>query len=111
VTVANYPPFGQRVSAQDEALDDLTIDRATVGTGYGRAFYTAEIPHFNFQHILSEADAGTLKAFYAANKKIPFAFTFEGDDITYPSMLFEKRPSYSYLGGGWVEVDVTLVAV
>lgn len=110
--MANYPTFGQLVGATEDADDDVVIDRATDGTGYGRSFYTAEKRRFAFGHVFqTAADLATFEAFYTANRTIPFTFVFEGRDGASYTCLFEGKPKYTFLGRNLVRADVRLAVI
>lgn len=108
--MADFPALGQLIGTTEEAFDDMVVDRATDGTGYARAFFTAEKARFVVRILLTETQRDTLKTFYTDNRLTPFNFTFEGDDVTYPNMLFEQRPKFTYIGAGKIQAEVRIVA-
>jgi len=104
--VANYPAFPQRLGSVRETLDDLRLERAIDGTGYGRALFAATKSRFTVLHVLTYANLATLEAFYQAQRNVQFDIVWQGEgDVTYTGLLFEEPVRKTELGAGWVAVE------
>lgn len=61
-------------------LDDVKIDRATNGSGRGRNLYPSVKKRFELVHAyLTPARRDVLRAFYTANRKLPFVLEYHDD--------------------------------
>jgi len=95
-----------------QVLDDISIDRATDGTGYGRALFAAVQHRFVVRHVLTLADAATLQTFYDDNKLTPFDFAWTGSGgAAFTNLAFEMPLAFTELGGGKVLVEARLVTL
>lgn len=106
--MAAYPSFGQMMASSENREDRVLLDRASNGALYGRALWTSAKRRFQVEHELSDADAATLRSFYATNRALAVDFTWAGDSTVY-SCLFAEPPTLQPQGGGWWRARVTLV--
>lgn len=108
--MANFPTDYQLIASQDLSFDDLTVDRAIDGTGYGRTLYDGPIKRFGLKFAMTEAQRDALLAFYLANRNVQLSFTWQDTGETFTNMMFEAMPAVKPYGGGLYDVSVTLVA-
>jgi hypothetical protein len=111
--VANYPTYPQLLAGTShEVLDDMSIDRATDGTGYGRSLFAAVKHRFVVRHVLSFTTAAALSQFYIDNKRTPFDFTWDGaGGASFTNVLFESAPKLTDLGNGAMVAESRLVTL
>lgn len=108
--MATYPSYVQIAPTRDIPEDGIVVDRADSGRPRFRSFYPATQVSFEVVHEVESAEKEAIKAFFQANKLVPFTFTYEGDNQTY-NCRFAGNPECSPTMPGYWRVTCRLIVV
>jgi hypothetical protein len=108
--MAAYPTLPTSFGADPQNATKLLVDRAEDGTARVRS-YAKDKASFKISHpYLDSVGKGTLDAFYAANRLLPFSYTSAADGTT-RTCVFSARPTYKFEPGGYYTATVTMEEV
>ena len=98
--MAAYPTMPTRVGADPEPINQIEIDRAEDGTGYGRSFFSSDKMRFSLEHPgLSATQKAELEAFYSTNRLLDFDYASPSSGDTH-TCIFVKKPQFERGQGG-----------
>lgn len=107
--MADYPDLIQTYASTQKDEGGFSKSRTISGKLKMRSYYTSDVREFVIQHDLDDTDKATHEAFYAANRKLIFNFTWKADGQIY-TCRFTEAPKYKpAVGSRWlvtVEMEV-----
>lgn len=107
--MATYPTFMQIDGSMPISYDDVAADRAVNGDVRQRAFYAGRKLGWKLRHLLWKEDLATLLAFYDAHRLANNTFVWQRTGTSY-SFRFAGPPTETPVGGGYTDVQVTLLS-
>jgi len=109
--MAQYPiNLPQLIGTTFSGSDGIKVERSLSGRPRIRNYYSQTWREGKIIHELSEAQLLELNNFYAANKAVPFTFTFHADNVTY-NCNFSSSPIIIPILGGFYDVQVSIIQV
>jgi len=99
--MATYPVLPTRSGADPQPINQVEIDRAEDGSGYGRSFFASDKMRFSLEHPwITAAQKTALDAFYSANRLLDFDYESPASGAMH-TCIFAKAPAYTFQRPGY----------
>lgn len=111
--MAAYPSsLPQAASSREEWVDALEVSYSRAGGVKARRLQSAKKRVFNVEHrFLTDAQKGTLEAFYDANRSVSLTFAWNDTPGTTYAVVFASELSFSRDAGNYWSVTVKLAEI